>query len=1163
MDYLGCLWYNKLINGDIMFKKFKKIMVLFLVLFSFLMPINIKGDSFDYSRNDSLDTVVMSASEFIEYISDSKLCSAEKEYLKDLVDTFKYENKIPYNSVNTSLNEDVLSIHASVYSYTDINNNIISWIPYKARVNDKTAYFEDQGEFYDCLIKNVLENEEEATIYYKTNIYLDYNKVNVIINDAYNLASYYVENDIINKENEKYNNLYQEYLKELDDYNNYLNALDKYKSDLNNYNNYLKELNNYNELYEDYLEYVDEYNNYQKELEDYNKYLVALENYPKELEKYQNYLIEKEKYDALYATYVEEYKVYEFEIAYVNYGLKVMDIIKSPRTSLERSIYNDVMGNAVTQVLDKRDILYSVGVDKQLIMGAEKATYALREIFTDYYSLNSDEEKWIYYSSNFTTIKNNIKELLYSLEGLYQDPMVKSGISSFDKEEQYLILISQLVYVNILMNGTNIKTTRGTYFNDSWRIEGRTKEDVLENSIDFYLDNKLRTPIIKHYPVEPIPPTITEVKEPVYPKEVSKPVEPVKVNEPSKPLSVAKPVEPEIVLEPSEPIPYKCDEVILDLIDAYNKGELIYREEYIEDICVELNSTFTKKFKNSSLVTVEFYDLNKNFLNAYTTESGSYITYDISLPVKEGDEIYSSYKFSHWEYEDKTILDLNNVTREGFVYPVFVGDVYKEYLITWEVDGDISTEFYHYGDLVSYKGKLEKDYQTNVFYVFDKWDSELESVSSDKSYVALFKECYLIEEDEKYAKIDYSDSLISIDIRGFNSNALNLNNFIKYVINDDNTKKIRIISDEYEITFSSANFNKLCDLSLEKIIINVLDLDNFEYSYYVEFIDSDLNVINENVEFSSKFFGSFDLVKSVVNMEDANGNFTEIRANIKNNEISFNSMNNNAKYNVYPLFGITIISNDCISIVSDKNKAKIGELVDVDVELLVNGIYLESLIIMDSSGNKIDFNDEYIFNMPNKDLFIMASYQFYNYTVKFVSNGEVISSKVYKYGDTVQVPSNPYKAADEFYTYKFKSWDKEVSLVTNDEVYTAVFESFEKEILEEPSRAPLYILVSCVSFILASAFFLIIIKKKKLLFFKKKENKKKENKKNKIDKIILKNESIDNMEVEVIEKKEEVIEEKEEFETSEEMVTDDFNSIEKNIIISDRKFKYKRKKFKR
>ncbi len=63
-----------------------------------------------------------------------------------------------------------------------------------------------------------------------------------------------------------------------------------------------------------------------------------------------------------------------------------------------------------------------------------------------------------------------------------------------------------------------------------------------------------------------------------------------------------------------------------------------------------------------------------------------------------------------------------------------------------------------------------------------------------------------------------------------------------------------------------------------------------------------------------------------------------------------------------------------------------------------------------------------------------------NYTITFKNFDEaVLSSQTYHYGDSVVVPNNPTRQADNTYTYEFKSWDQEVVAVSGNTTYTATY----------------------------------------------------------------------------------------------------------------------------
>ena len=72
--------------------------------------------------------------------------------------------------------------------------------------------------------------------------------------------------------------------------------------------------------------------------------------------------------------------------------------------------------------------------------------------------------------------------------------------------------------------------------------------------------------------------------------------------------------------------------------------------------------------------------------------------------------------------------------------------------------------------------------------------------------------------------------------------------------------------------------------------------------------------------------------------------------------------------------------------------------------------------------------------------------EFRTYTVKFVVEGEEISSQTLAYGAQVQVPQDPSKAEDNTYTYTFTGWNPTVVPdVTRDATYTAQFQPNYKD----------------------------------------------------------------------------------------------------------------------
>lgn len=92
----------------------------------------------------------------------------------------------------------------------------------------------------------------------------------------------------------------------------------------------------------------------------------------------------------------------------------------------------------------------------------------------------------------------------------------------------------------------------------------------------------------------------------------------------------------------------------------------------------------------------------------------------------------------------------------------------------------------------------------------------------------------------------------------------------------------------------------------------------------------------------------------------------------------------------------------------------------------------------DSQGNSVvPGADEFA-----GDTYLTAQFEtvYKEYTVKFVNEGTTVSAKKYHYGDPVEIPADPTKAADVEYIYDFRAWTPDVSEVCyGDATYEATY----------------------------------------------------------------------------------------------------------------------------
>lgn len=1049
-------------------------------------------EAFDFSRFNSLETMHISMEELIYKITGEEVSAAEKEYLKDFP-AFQYEGKITTSFVSTSLENNNLTIHAEPYTYQTQKNQWICWQPDEVKMQNETKKFVYTKDRYECIFTNVDENEETFHITYKAEFILNKEAVNQLINSAYHHADYYVSNQILEKQQQKYQEEYQQYLQKKAEYEQYLWQFQQYQIHQEVYENYLLEKQLYDEQMKKYELYLKEYAAYQEEVKRYNDYLQQLEQYNQDKLAYEQYLSEKEKYDKEMAEYIPKYQDYLEKMEKVQYQLSAMELIHLSMTSLKRSLYYAILGDAVNQVLSKKNMLIDLGVNKTLINQAEDATIWLKDFLPKYFALKTEAEKYQAYKSNYRQIKSNLETLLRTLEKLYRDGIVSKGIEMMDDKdshykEKYLILLAQLVLVCNAIDDNPVKNYEGNlnmnnkgaaYFDDSWRIEGKSLLEILENDVDFQDMDGKSYPLISGYPNAPTAPfPLPEVFPPTLPSVVQMPIEPTFMEEPEKPINVLCPTLPVEKENPQEPLPPSVDENLVDLIAEYNEHTLTQREEYQNDVSLILSSTFTKNFRNPQVIVVEFYDDENHFLQKYETEYGSCIVYDGIIPNKTSDAQFAKYTFSYWEYADGERFDSNFVTKEGFLYPVFQGTELQKYEITWNIAGKEIKEIYEYGTMPIYKEEIAEKIEGDYYYTFYSWDKIVDKVTQNETYTAIFHPSYLVPLQTGGANIVIQEGVIFIDCTSSDDTCIDIEKILS-IVSDE---KITIHGQNWQVELSNTTISQLKRENIKYLDLQISDEGNYEFYYKICF----LNVNNEEVTLSLfldiTFFHQYKASCSTLYHLQAEQEIP-VRAQITESSLS-SSFQVGETYHIYPTYNIVFSNSEFVEIQIPTLNAKYQEYVPYVLKILSEGIENVTIkITTKTTGEEVLF-DENGFYMPDDDVYIIVKYDYRTYVVNFISDGEIISTNTYHYGDEVDVPFAPIKASDEQYEYTFIGWDKEISPVTGDIDYIAVYS--KKEVVSQKISYKMSIIkileIIGITFICLLALFIIykIVKKRQI-----------------------------------------------------------------------------------
>jgi len=1062
------------------------------------------GDSVvNYSQNIETSKKY-SFKEMIERFSTKSVGENENIYLNNIYseDEFlKIDDLVPTNLVNTSLSLNELTIHASSYTYLDANGFSHQWIPVEVVIeNENTKYnLVNSGDMYEVIIPNIQDAQTNVTVTYQCKYIINKDDCNKLLNKAYNDAKAFVDSKI--EETQKA--IYEE---KLNQYNQYLLSVQSYQQNLIQYNLYLEQVEEYEDLLEEYNQYLVVYNQYNQKLEAYNQYLQLKNQYNIDLAAYQKYCSDLATYNLAKQDYDSKIDAYNEKMAIINHQLEVMEAIKLPMTSLERTVYDAVMGETVTTVLGMKEDLSILNAEEDAIDRAGVATVELREIFTQYFAKETDQDKYNFYSYlekgscvNYKKIKSNLEELLRCLDKLYRSGRVSEALTVKGKTEKYLILVAQLALIcNAISDGDvynyeawdsssssgNLNKAGALKIDENWTIDGRTIKQILANEENdpYIADTTIKAyPYLDGYPNALVEPTCpTEVAEPTAPTVVLEPVAPTVVNNPGNaPEVVNEPIEPSKV---EKPVPYEIPSELKGIVQDYKNGLLEKREELSSDYEFIVTSNVKKDFRNSSLITIEFYDAKNNFICKEQTEVGSYIVYLGQTPIKEKDEKVALYTFSGWAYEDGEKCDLNHVTREGFVYPTY-SETLQKYTVSWSIEGEVINETYEYGSLPNFDSdyyinelgyKLEKAPHLNTRYTFSNWDKEMTPVTGDVIYTACFTESTLMENVSNF-KVD--KTAIEIELTStILEEKINLSDLIQTY---NNATNLKIQNKNDVIIIAKQSLKQLRKEDITSFVLSKEDKGNGEYYFQITFYQNELKSLSEvNVEVSLE--GTYLDNYSYLYCEQEKQE-TKMSSSCVNNRLNF-SMNSNTIYHYYPTFTITIQKNNDVDFNCNTYQAKVNDPITIQVNHLNDGKKIQNIYCVNNLMENIEIENNQ-FLMPASDVYVGINTTDIDYVVRFISDGFTLLEHVYKYNETLILPSNPTKLSDNEYSYEFSGWSPEVkTTVTESMDYIAQYTKTESTLGEIEQRRgkiiPLLIITGSM-IILVPTGIIVIVKKRK------------------------------------------------------------------------------------
>lgn len=1122
----------------------------------------------DYSNPDSGIASEMSASAFVSLLVGSSLSQTEQTYLDTKFgdDVFKYSTYVPSENVTTSYEGKALRVNAKVYSYTASNGTTIVWTPASATVGEYTLEMTRASVGYTALFTSVdITSVLSVQVKYNCNITISSDIAGQYINYAYNDAYTLWEK---NRDHIKYLKdleAYNAYLKAQAQYHKDLIAREKYLEDVKQfefdkieYEAYLKNLAAYETELEKYNEYLSKLQDYNDRLAAYEKYLSDLSSFDERSQEYQIYLTKLEKARSVLVTIDS---MFSGKSLYATLMGGAVDMVLDP----DNQKLLETAGVSPTMLAQADEATTTLKSLLSRYSNLDSITDKYNFYYENYSSLLSSTSNLYGALHSFisdSSVKNAIMSLAEEkgkleryLELVAQLYVVCTALDDSTTRDDNWSVTAR--YTN------PVRFVKFSFYDliDSLLIIEDTNS--ADPSSLGALGDVIHEPEV---PVEVEKPTNapSPVAKPQEPDIVLEPTEPTFVAEPTAPVEVADPGEaPEVpsftaievslinAIEDStlqkRDVANNYNISIETYVSAYTESDKIsivtfYNHdgsgvlyEYLaergsqivyggKEPTRESTAQYDYKFigwktadkQDAVLGTadtpkIEFYAGYESTVRSYkvtfivddeeTTQTllyGETPTYN-GIPTKEqdGESNQNIYTFSHWSPA------IAPVTGDVTYIAIFSSSLI-EYVITWDMNGYQTIEFYEYGSTPVYPGKYDTTIDSDdsrYIRVFSSWDKTISPVTENITYKAQFKKeaiasngitalditdtgsAYIVSADTNTIKIE---NLISLALKNNRSVELTFGNKIKLQLN----KALLTDLQKNDCTEISANYISARAISSAVMLQISFNGKNGEFSpaYPVTIVTDCNGKVSANTVAYTTYEENGETIKEYLPVVYDKAIDTISVKYTGNATICFRdefalTMGEAPNGEQSPL--ITLPAN-----------GGNGDIITLSPRF-AEGYVIDTLVVKGASGTEYDItqNDDgtYTFVMPNESVEVYSTLKLREYTVRFVVDGEEILVSTYHKGDTVILPENPTKEQEGDIVYKFDSWSPTVTTVTSDITYTAVFTSapiggsdaYIKDFDDSFNYLLLFVVIFLV-IIAAGLGILIYIKREKFIaFFKK------------------------------------------------------------------------------
>lgn len=781
------------------------------------------------------------------------------------------------------------------------------------------------------------------------------------------------------------------------------------KAEITSYRDNLDEINEYFTLLALYKKYLGEKLIFDQKKSAYDKYLSDCQQYLEDLARYEAYLAELEEYnrikdnndnyDANLAKYNAEklkYDQYLDNLALAETQIKMLDdALMTKVTYLDRQLYACLFSGLVDEVVSMKDVVSVAGVNKADIDACAVASANIRAILKPvggkaYTELKTTEEKYTFYINNYEGLRDNIILLTKGLHIIYSNNAVRLGMHAAPSvygRPDYTEKLSILIAQLICLS--NALSTEPVMSMDGKRVLD------YNTTFDYRTAAGVDKKDVKVSDVLESVIFVTDIANPVPVSivEVPQPTPPVLLELPDAPREVVRPTVPTEVADPGR-APEVVSEPVRPAFAPETQDRLAILDNEIYQLLIE--------------------DLDLGLLDGERPE----LTEDV--------------------YFTPTVTVTKNLAVTDMVEVTFL-----------DTDGAVITSIgAEKGTAVNFTDTLpRKAEDISATYVFDSWVSSedeaynLSSVSEDVTLYPSFKPVY-----KEYGVVEKGSRYLDVSILGESLSTVPMAHFIELA--HASHLGILLTADNVILTIPYATVTELAEAGVDRfdVFVDTSSISSYSCSIFGYDNSDRLTVhvggISVSLPCSDEAFAK-NSVLSYVTVDEV----IEVSKSYSSGYVTFVATTR-TDYSFELKYSISANSNLSGKITAP-NDAIPGDTVTLEINI-PKGTKVETLyyiLLSDNSRHTIE-GDSFV--MPYGNIRLGATFTELEYTVKFVSDGKVISEKGgYKYGDTVKLPNNPIKLNDDKYSYKFIGWSPVITEVTEDVTYVAEFEATPLPVVEK------------------------------------------------------------------------------------------------------------------